>query len=93
MLPNYSTVWMVSSIPPLAVQTELYGGAMMKRDYNQIGHMRIEKTKIYYDAPEPPADKEHDKEHPSGEFYCEAGIQDCRTCFINGQCERQKEQR
>ncbi len=34
---------------------------------------------------------EPEKERQGEEFYCEAGIQDCRTCFADGQCERQKE--
>lgn len=63
---------------------------MMKCDYKQIGYVHIEETKTHYDVPELPADEDHDKEQSSREFYCEAGIQDCRTCFINGQCERQK---
>jgi len=32
---------------------------------------------------------EQDQQTDSGEFWCEAGIQDCRTCFVNGMCERQ----
>jgi len=34
---------------------------------------------------------EPEKERQGEEFYCEVGIQDCRTCFADGRCERQEE--
>ena len=43
-------------------------------------------------GPEPPEQVKELLDHAGGEFHCEAGVEDCRTCFADGQCERQAEQ-
>ncbi len=53
--------------------------------------MAVDIKMVTADETGPAPTPEPEKERQGEEFYCEAGIQDCRTCFADGQCERQKE--